>query len=83
MIRVKIQTNDKPTRRGKIHEIIERALNEAVIAKAKELLGELREPQTGMEAAISFEVTDAGIVINIKGSDFVVQEARRRLNLLE
>ena len=81
MIRIKITTNDKAAPRGKIHEIIELALNDAVITKAKELLGDLRDPKTGEEAKISFEMTDAGIVINIKGSDFVVQEALRRLNL--
>ena len=81
MIRVKITTNDKVASRGKIHEIIERALNDAVVAKVKELLGDLRDPKTGDEAKISFEMTDAGIVISIKGSDFVVQAAQRRLNL--
>ena len=81
MIRIKITTNDKPTPRGKIHDIIEHAINEAAVSKVKEMLGDLRDPETGKEATVSFEMSDTGLVIGIKGSDFVLQEGLRRLNL--
>jgi hypothetical protein len=72
-------TSDDPT-------VIGEDAAKAALARIKELekiVEEVRDPQTGQAGKLSWESTQKGIEITIKGSDFVISEVERRIAALQ
>jgi hypothetical protein len=79
-----LETKFKPT--SSDPTAIGEEATKAALSKIKELeriAEEVRDPQTGEPGKLSWESTDKGIEITIKGSDFVVSEVQRRIEAMQ
>jgi hypothetical protein len=53
-----------------------------MIRQVKELLADLADPETGEGAEVSFDNDNGNLVVSIRGTEWVREEAQRRLSVL-
>ena len=82
MINAEVHVGDRVAPRGKFQVALENAVNDAVVAKTKEFFGDLRDPETGREPKFTFSIEHEGISVHIEAAASVLQEMRKRLQLL-